>query len=196
MGILSKLAALASARNATADAFGLINQLREEAAEVRAEIRRISDAPQPVEDAMAAFDAWAQTVATAAIDNLHPRSLLDAREAAQGLRLPTVFAKVGDQNVRDHGASVATLLGLVVATSMPALRKHVQGQLEDFTLGVETLSPATRAKRIAAAEARLLEIEMAEESAIRALEATGLTVERRPDVDPRVVLAADGSLPA
>ncbi len=57
------------------------------------------------------------------------------------------------------------------------------------------MNPDTRAKKLTRAQADLLALELAEEAAIRALEAAGLPVMRRPDADPRVLLASDTSLP-
>ena len=195
MSILSKFAALTSARNATADALNVVEELREQIVDLKADLDRLAAAPQPVADAMASFDAWAQRVATDAIDSMRVGKLLDAHSAPEGLDLQVIPVRVGDGMSRDYGAATRTLLGLVVATSMPALRKIVQGQLEDLTLGKEVLTPSARAKKIAGTEARLLEVELLEEAAIRALEAAGVSVERRADADPRVVLAADESLP-
>lgn len=193
--MIAAIKKLATARSATADAFALIDELREEGAVIRADIERLQAAPQPVADALAAFDAWAQKVATEGVDAMRPGKLLDARVAPAGLELPVIPTRIGDHMAFDYGATTRTLLGLLIATSMPALRKIVQGQLEDLTLGKETLSPTARAKKLAAAEARLLEVELQEEAAIRALEAAGIAIERRADADPRALLANDDSLP-
>lgn len=50
-------------------------------------------------------------------------------------------------------------------------------------------SAADRAARLSALDAELLELEAAEEKAIRALESQGVEVIRRGDADPRAVLA-------
>ena len=122
--------------------------------------------------------------------------LLNSR-TAQGFELPKIIVRPAEGGVPtiDYVAATDALLGLLVATAMPILRQIVAGQLTDLTEGREMMDGATRAKKLARNEAQLLDLELAEEAAIRAMEAAGIDVARRPDADPRALLAADASLP-
>lgn len=182
-----------SLTNSRADALDGLDLLREQIADAGDEIARIAAAPQPVADALKAFDAWAGQVATEGVDSLRLGRLLRP-ETAQGYELPRSVVRAGDSAVYDYGAATEALLGLLVATAMPALRKIVQGQLDDLTAGRETLTPAARAKKLDQAKADLFNLELREESAIRAMEAAGMDIARRADADPRALLASDKSL--
>jgi len=50
---------------------------------------------------------------------------------------------------------------------------------------------ATQETELARIDAELLDAELAEEGVIRDLEASGFDMLRRPDADPRALLAAD-----
>jgi len=176
-----------------ADALDGLDLLREQIAAATAEIARIEAAPQPVADALKAFDAWAGRVATDGVDALRLGRLLRP-ETASGFELPRHPVRSGDGVVFDYGAATDALLGLLIATSLPALRKIVAAQLEDLTAGREPMTPAARAKRLDQAAGALLELEMQEEAAIRQMENVGIEISRRADADPMVLLATDKSL--
>lgn len=189
---------LSAGRSAVAAAVDGVDLIREQIFAAKKEIDRIASAPQPVEAALAAFDSWAGRVATEAVDAMSVGSLLDPRSARRGFPLPRMALPVGSagEAVFDYGAATDRLLGLLVATSMSALRQIIEGQLDDLTFGKETMTEAVRAKKLANAEAELLTHELTEESAIRALENAGVDILRRPDADPRALLAVDASLPS
>lgn len=191
----SILKAMTATRSATADALGVVDQIREEIAALHVEIDRLEAAPQPIAAAMASFDAWAARIATAAVDDMGFGLLLDPNEAGKGLALPHHVMRIEGAMVFDYEHATRTLLGLLIASNLPALRKIVADQLADRTASVETLTPEAREKKLAQTRARLLEVELAEEAAVRALEAAGVSIDRRPGADPRALLADNSSLP-
>lgn len=185
-------------RDAVASSFAVLDALREATAEKKAEIARIERAPVPVAEAMTAIEDWMAEAATAAVDGLSLRALLEPGRAAEGIRLPVAFSHVdGKATIPDASPAVAALLGLFIATNGPALRKVLAAQLADLSeIRGEAIPAAERAARIEAARAELLEAELLEEAATRQIEAAGLDVARRPDADPRALLCADACLPS
>ena len=196
MSLIDRFKALTAARAAAEQSVEVLDHLREEIAGVKADVARIERAPQPVAAAMQAFDQWAQRAATAGVDSLRVYSLLHPEDAEKGLTLPVVTVGASSGPQRDYDAATKALLGLLLVGAMPALRKTIEGQLQDLTAGVECMTPETRRKKLAAAQKRLLGLELQEETAVRAFEGMGIAVQRRGDADPRALLAADESLPA
>ncbi|MHC9236619.1 hypothetical protein ACX9MO_13375 [Pseudooceanicola sp. 502str34] len=188
------LKSLAASRDAAAEARQNIDALREEIAEVKNTISRLRSAPQPVAEAMEAFDRWSEKVADAGVAAMHPEHLLQPEAAARGLRLPYATVNVEGERHTNFDRVDEVLLGLVLAASMPALREIVEGQLDGLVEGRETLSADARAERIAEAEDDLLQLELTEEAAVRSMEAAGVVIARRADADPRAILASDASL--
>lgn len=86
------------------------------------------------------------------------------------------------------GASLAKLLQDLIAVAVQQqLLTSVQTAL-DRLLGSDGISDAARAEQIAARTHRLEILNAEEEMLLEALETGGVTVTRRPDVDPAVVL--------
>lgn len=178
---------------AVASSFDSLDGLRAEIAAKAAEIEAIRTAPQPVADAMAAFDEWMSSAATTAIDRLNIHHLTHASPVSPGLRLP-VFVPAGSPVSESRGAT-ETLLGLLVLTGRDRLREVIEGQLHDLVAGRETLAAAQRAERIEQAEADLLHLHLSEELLVREMQHAGLTVHRRRDAPAIALLADDSVLP-
>lgn len=175
-----------------ADASAALDALREQVEVAREELRRVESAPVPADEALADLAEWIDRAATDAVDRLNVGYLTAPGRAAQGLRLP--FPISPGSGAVDAGPAVQILFGLFLATNRAALLEILGGQLRDLTAGRETISAAERAERVTAAKEALLQAEMAEEAACRALEASGVPVARRSDADPRAVLASDDAL--
>lgn len=186
------LKSLTASRSATAESLDALDGLRESIAEKRQEIAALHRAPLPVEDALKAFDRWADNASTRAIDSLALDRLIDPSSLAEGLRLPV--STLPGQAVPNAMPAAEALLGLILLAARPQLRKVIQGQLQDLTQGREVVSDQERARRIAEAEAQLRQAEGMEEVAIRSLEETGVAVARRADASPEIVLASDKAL--
>lgn len=177
--MLKSLKALRPARDAVAELRAELETTRDEVAARSAAIEAIETAPLPVEEALDAFSGWMDRAATGAVDRLNLGYLLQPGRASSGLDLPP------------GGSGADVLLGLMLATSRDAVMNLIKGQLADHCHLRETIAAADRPARIAKAQAALLEAELAEEAICRALEGAGVEVRRRPDADPRAVLAAD-----
>ncbi|AXQ93004.1 hypothetical protein LV780_03765 [Cereibacter azotoformans] len=188
------LSRLRGQREGAVGALDALETMRAQIDDAKAEIRRIASAPQPLEDAMAAFDRWADQQVVAAIDGLPTGRLLDPIEARRGLTREAV--QVGGLTLLPP--EIDNVRGVLLAspTVRAEIRAVVEGQLRDRLNGLEPMDPETRRKKLGRAQADLLALEMAEESAIRMMERAGLPVMRRPDADARALLAADASLPA
>jgi hypothetical protein len=193
MTLLNKLTA---SRSAVTSAFDVLDQLREATASAKAEVSSVQSAPPPVDEIMTGLDIWLDRIATDGFDALRPGRLLAQGGATQGLDLPIFLERHDGFAVRDTSRAVEVLLGLVVALNRETFRTIIRGQIEDLVAGRETLSAASRSKRLAQAMQRVLEAELLEEAAIRQLENASLDVARRPDADPRALLAADNCLPS
>lgn len=180
-------------REAVASSFDSLDGLRAEIAAKAAEIEAIRTAPQPVADALAAFDLWCDQAATAAVDRLNLHHLIHASPVSPGLRLP-VYVPKGSPVSEGRGAT-ETLLGLVVLTGRDRLREVIAGQLRDLVAGRETLTANQRTERVTQSQADLMHLCLIEETLVREMERAGLAVHRRRDAPAIALLADDSALP-
>ena len=193
--MLDALKRLVAGRDAVADTFRVIDALRESVADAKARLARIEAAPVPPAEALAALSDWIDATATRGVDRLGLSHFLEAGRAAQGIRLPVTLTRTEGGPVPDTSGAVEALLALILATSRDKVLDLVRGQLSDLAEGRDVIPAAERHARIEAARADVLEAELAEEAACRALERLGIEVARRADLDPRAALASDASLP-
>jgi hypothetical protein len=190
-GLKSKLAAMRAAPTPINSLLEAIDDHREVIASLRAEREKVSRAPRPAAEILDALDAHLDKLATDAVDGLNLNSMTN-RANPLALRLP--FRTDRERATIDSSAACSVLLGLIIATSRPAIRSIIQGQLQDLTRGKEGMSDEALTARLAEIDREILSAELAEESAIRSLEVAGVTVLRRPDLDPRAALADDSAL--
>jgi hypothetical protein len=183
---------LTASRSATSESLDALDLIREGIAGKVAEIEQLRRAPLPVQDALSRFDLWADGAATRAIDSLSVDRLIDPSFQAAGLRLPVVT--LPGQPVPNAQPAAEALLGLIVLACRPQLRKVVEGQLSDLVHGRETFSDKDRAARIAEAGKELRQALALEELACRHLEDAGVSVSRRADAQPELVLMTDAAL--
>lgn len=194
--MLDAIKRLMAGRDAVAQTFAVVDQLRESVAEAKTRLARIEAAPVPPTEALAALADWIDAKATNGIDRLGLGHMLEPGRAVQGIRLPFMLTRTEGGPVPDTSQAVEVLLALILATSRDKVLDLVRGQLSDIAEGRDVIPTAERAARIEAARADVLSAELNEESACRALERLGIEVARRADLDPRAALAADDSLPA
>ena len=193
--MLDALKRLVAGRDAVADTFRVIDALRESVADAKARLARIEAAPVPPAEALAAFADWLDATATRAVDRLGLSHFLEAGRAAQGIRLPVTLTRTEGGPVPDTSGALDALFGLVLAVNRDAVVRLVKGQLADMAEGRDVIPATERTARIEAARADVLEAELAEEAACRALEKLGIEVARRGDADPRALLASDACMP-
>lgn len=191
--IKNRLASMRAAPTPINDLLASVDDMREQIASLRAEREKVSRAPRPAAEILDALDSWLDQAATDAVDRLHVNRLTN-RTNPVSLSLP--FHVDRETTATDASAACTVLLGLLIATSRPAIRQIIEGQLEDLTKGRPGMSDAELSAKLAELDAQILSAELAEEAAIRALEGAGVAVQRRPDLDPRAALAADDALPA
>lgn len=164
-----------------------IDEVREQIAQLKGDRRAIATAPRPLAEVVEALDRWLDRAATDAIDGLSLHHLLH-RDGRSDLRLSTT---------RDPATDADRLLGLLVASNRAALRKLLVGQLGQISQNMgEALTDDDITMRLEQCDNAIFAAELSEEAAIRALERSGVAVQRRADAAPIAVLAADDSLPA
>lgn len=191
--IKNRLASMRAAPTPINDLLASVDDMREQIASLRAEREKVSRAPRPASETLAALDQHLDDLATSAVDRLSLNRLTN-RTNPVSLSLP--FHVDRETTATDASAACTVLLGLLIATSRPAIRQIIEGQLQDLTKGRPGLTDDELHARLAELDREILNAELAEESAIRALEGAGVAVLRRPDADVRAVLAADAALPA
>jgi hypothetical protein len=191
--VIDLLKSLTKTKASALNLHDLLDQSQEAVAEAKARHEAVLVAPQDLEAALASFDAWLDQAATDAVDRLSLRHALSPNW--RGPQLPVVTQRVADSVVRDAVPATELLIGLIALTGRDALRDVVRGQLEDHLEGGSGMTAATRSKKSAEAKADILSAELMEERIVRTMKASGINVCRRPDADPRALLASDASLP-
>ncbi len=84
---------------------------------------------------------------------------------------------------------------LIAAYLAPQLAEAMKAEVATIYETRPGISDDERAERLRVIDRELLDAELAEESIIRTAEAAGFPIHRRPDADPRAVLAHDKVLP-
>lgn len=178
-GLLDKLRKSAGAATTGATAAQTaLDELRALRLRLLDERADVESRPIPLNQAADAAAAAIQRRAERALDDLYFAPLM--RPDARGPRL----------DLRPEDAADLALA---------AAADHVAGAIRDrlaaaYAGGPEPMDRETQAAELARIDAAILDAELAEEATIRDLEATGLAVLRRPDADPRALLAADEAL--
>ena len=139
---LSFLKQLSATRDAAAEGHQQIGAIREEIALTKAEVAKIKSAPQPIAEAMAHFDRWAEQQADEAVARLRPAKLLEPSISPQGLSLPHVVSRIAGEPVANTNSVDDCLFGLLLATSLPALRSIIEAQLTGLAEGRAGLESA------------------------------------------------------
>jgi hypothetical protein len=137
--------------------------LRRRIAELKAERQRIERAPLLEKDALAR---------------------IEPDIARLGANLPPITVANLDALLRARPAAVlARLLPEAVAQAI------AESQRETYAASpIRPMSPSARARELARIEADLRTAEIAEETFIRAAEASGVEIDRRADATPAIVL--------
>ena len=161
-----------------------VDAMRDQISALRQDRTQIEAAPRPLSETLDMLDDHLDHLATEAVDALSLHHLRD-RRGTFGLRL----SQSGSPEF-----AVANLLGLVIATNRAAVRELIVGQLSDLDAARPGMNEGDRAARLAEIDKEILTAEMAEESALRRLEAQGVSIARRADASPLAVLAADRAL--
>jgi hypothetical protein len=168
------------------DALAAINTgleaLRDEIAEKRAEIDAVRDAPLTRDEAISRLD---QDLVARAAQYRPIIADLVAPDGACGsgaLLWP-----------RSHQDGEAWVRWLLTDLIRPRLIAEIDKALAEKPTGLPLKDRPAAIQRL---DADLLGLELREEAIIRAAEEHGFNIPRRPDADPRAVLAHDGDLKA
>jgi hypothetical protein len=151
-------------------------ETREELAAVTAEAQRVSGLPPTLEEVTERVDGYFEALA-ATFDPSH-RFVDFLRPEAP--RTGTVsLMPIGRPEIE---AAIACLLG-------EPLRKLAKSRLAAMLSGQETITAADRTARLAALTQKHQDLERLEEHLVCQIEATGVDIDRRPDVTPEVIFS-------
>lgn len=174
-GDLKKL--LTGSRKAATSISEGLHELRMRRLRLLDERDETASRPVPLADALAALDRDIDELVAIAQRETNVRSLTRAENPSWAI----------PQN--------GILLGLLIGASRAAFRDQLAAMLEPaYASGAKPIAADEREATLRRIDDDLLDLEIAEESAIRAAEAAGLSVLRRSDADPRAVLASDEEL--
>lgn len=132
--------------------------------------------PVPQADALAALDRDIDELVATAKRETNVRSLTRAENPAW--------------TIPQNGILIALLIG----ANREAFRSQLAEMIAPAYADAKPIEAAEREATLRRIDDELLDLEMAEEGAIRGAEAAGLSVLRRADADPRAVLASDEEL--
>lgn len=168
---------LAGSRKAATSVSEGLQELRLRRLRLLEERDEIAARPVPKDEAFAALDRDIDDLVTIAMRETNVRSLTRADNPSWTI----------PQN--------GVLLGLLIGASRDAFRDQLAEMLAPaYASGAKPISSDEREASLRRIDEEILDLEMAEESAIRSAEAAGLSALRRADADPRAVLAADDEL--
>ncbi len=175
MGDIGKL--LAGQKKATAAISDGLAELRLRRLRLLGERDELASRPVPKDEALRALDRDIDELVDTAKDLANIRSLTRSEQPAW-----TIPAN-------------GILIGLLIGANRAAFRDQLAAMLEPaYAGGAKPIAAEERAATLRRIDDELLDLEKAEEAAIRGAEAAGLSVSRRADADPRAVLLADKEL--
>jgi hypothetical protein len=155
------------------DYFVDLTALRENREDLLKERQAVENALLPKASAMKAVDEW--------LDDIEEQGELKVSGFAIG--------SPGDWPMMRGQIGVMWLAALLVGINRKAIREHVAALVDEYYLPRVSCTAAEKAARLAEIDGRLLELEIVEERLVRQGEAIGLSVLRREDADPAVVIA-------
>lgn len=168
---------LNGSRKAAASVTDGLKELRLRRLRLLDEREEIADRPTPKDEALAALDHDLDELVGIAKRETNVRSLTRADKPSWSI----------PQN--------GILLGLLIGANREAFRDLLAAMIGAvYESGPDPISDEEREAALRRLDEEILELEVAEESAIRSAEASGLSVLRRADADPRAALISDESL--
>jgi hypothetical protein len=163
-----------------------LEPLRAKLVELRGEVQTIRFAPMPASNAKAAMRKQVESLAAAGQPDVLP--LLDGYP----LRFPQEHIQMQTSTAQGIGITTHSQPNLLALFTW-LHRDELIGDLEDLIDEVagddeQALSPDQKRAKEAEVLAAILQFERQEEALIEALEASGATIARREEADPRAVL--------
>lgn len=173
---------LAATRDAGGKLRQAISEIRGRIRELRDERHRVEHRPPPIDIVQNRADEFVRSHAARANDKLPG--------ITRALLAPPGRYKQPSVTSDEHGSLLLASLGDMLAAKLKA---DVAADYDEQ--GETGISDADRADELERLDQQLLDAELAEESLLRSGEEAGFAIHRRPDADPRAVLADEESLP-
>jgi hypothetical protein len=168
---------LAGSRKAATSVSDGLQELRLRRLRLLDERDEIAARPVPKAEAFAALDRDLDELVAIAMRETNVRSLTRAENPSW--------------SIPPNGV----LLGLLIGANRATFRDQLAEMLAPaYSSGTKPISAEEREAALRRLDEDLLDLEVAEEAAIRSAEAAGLSVLRRADAHPRAVLASDAEL--
>lgn len=168
---------LAGSRKAASSVSEGLQELRLRRLRLLDERDEIASRPAPKDEAVAALDRDIDELVAIAMRETNVRSLIRAEAPAW--------------TIPPNGV----LMGLLIGANRDAFRKQLAEMIAPaYENGAQPIAADEREATLRRIDDDLIDLEKAEEAAIRGAEAAGLSVLRRVDADPRAVLASDEAL--
>lgn len=167
---------LTGSRKAAASVSDGLQELRLRRLRLLDERDEIAARPVPKDEALAALDRDIDELVSIAMRETNVRSLTRADNPAWSIPANGV------------------LLGLLIGANREAFREQLAEMIAPAYADATPIEAAEREATLRRIDEDLLDLQKAEEAAIRAAEAAGLSALRRADADPRAVLASDEEL--
>jgi hypothetical protein len=161
---------------------------RSEIAHLRAEIRRVKNAPIP--------STAAKVAARKFVDELVERGRPDIQPFVDGKTTSISFPEIQLYGFGGYSGSIIDVAAHQAWLDPAKYLARLENEIERVSDDKSALSEADRDRQTAQLMAALLTVERAEEATIEACEHEGGSIIRRRDADPRAVLGLSDSLRA
>lgn len=165
-------------REATADIFGQLDTLRDRITILTDERVTVENWPLPFDDAVGSLDAWLNSIGFGQTVNV----------------AGFTSGSFNDHPVISDRAAGLMAMGLLVAASKDKVRTVLIDELRTFYANRQSGTRTEKAAKLREIDAELLMLEREEERLIREAEAANISVLRRENAPPAIVLAFDEDL--
>jgi hypothetical protein len=168
------------------DLLAALASIRAERARLCGDRAGILEAPLPKDEVVERMRAYVERVGDLGVTTIRERAL--SFVTAHGVPRPDPFWLLGGGDPWNLAIIVHRLCAKPLLAELEAGLAGI-----DFT---QAIPAAERREELDRLEAEIATVEKREELAVRALEAAGVDIVRRPDCDPALVVAEDGELAA
>lgn len=167
---------LASVRSAQDQMIGGVLSIRDRIAELTAERAALLALPVPKAVAVERLEEWVRSIL------MIPGT-------------PTVTPSTFSGNAPGYLVPRSDFDTAIASFAIPLIRQSALSMLEAHYETIGKVDDETNQAAITLLNRQLLDLELAEESIIRAADKNGYEIRRRADADPRAVLAHDSAMP-
>ncbi len=171
-----------------------LTRIRDRVQALQDDIQAAIDAPVTSADVKKKMRAQVAALAERGRPDVGPA--IDFGEQIRFAMTPASVFVAGPGGQARGNAEVFDAAGAFAWLFEDALVKKLDAEIDAAADDTNALTDQDRKARIAAAKKELLEVERQEEALIEAAKATGLTIQRRANADPRAILQLADSAPA